>query len=82
MGSFAKSGLFGRNGGNSPLIDLEFDGIERRGADTDVETYLVNRIVSGEDRGAERAVDFDFPKTFPKTNTTRRDNGKKGRTIR
>ena len=55
-----------------------FGDIADWGDDTDFVSYLVNRSVSGEYRESERAVDFDVFKTVAKTNTTRRENDKKG----
>ena len=62
------------NGDNASLIELEFDDIDGRNTDIEVGSYLVNRIISGEYRDAERAVDCDVFETSAEPNTTRREN--------
>ena len=65
------------NGDNGSSCELDIKAIDGRHTDSDVEAYIANRIVEGEYRDAERAMECDVFKTFARTNLIRRGCGKK-----
>ena len=69
------------NGNYDSPIELEFDDIECRRTDSDLEAHLANRRMADEYRGAEQASDFDVFKKSAKENLARKPNGRDGRAI-
>ena len=75
-GSHSQSQVnFTENGNSDSPSDLEFDEIEGRHADSDVDAYLANHTAASECSGVERDWDCDVFKTCAETELAWKSNG-------